>query len=107
MEKSGFDDITKAIWQLRAAFLKNGLQPPVSLELGTPEDGYKFMHLMPRDLVMSQPRMGLDEDRPQWVCNLMGVEVLRPAEWRSERGGKRLLADVRYVDMPPIRPKHD
>lgn len=102
MESTAFDEIADAIWRLRAAFIKNGMKPPVSIELGTAQDGYVFNHLMPRDMVLSQPRMGVERDDPEWVCNIMGVEVRRPAEWRCVRGGTKILHEPRLYSMDDL-----
>ena len=100
MTEKAFDDISSAIFQLRKAFLQNGLKPPTSLELGSPEDGYKFMHALPKDMLKNQPRMGVDQNNPEWVCNLVGLEIRRPAEWRRDINGKRVLHEPELYSPP-------
>jgi len=96
-----FDDILDAISRLRAAFLKHGMQPPISIELGHMKDGDWFRWAMPKDMVMFQPRMGVESDNPEWVCNIMGVEVRLPAQWRGEKHGRRVLYDPAFHSSFP------
>lgn len=80
--------IGEAILKLRKAFLTAGLKPPVSIELGHHVDGTKLRCLLPPDLYLSQPQI-TDSPDPQWVCNIMGMEVRYPGQWRArERGGR-------------------
>lgn len=86
-----FDDIMNAIARLRVAFLKHGMEAPKSIELGGHKDESWFRYMMPRDMVMFQPRMGDTKADAEWVCNIQGVEVRLPAQWRASRdGGSRL-----------------
>lgn len=102
MGNTAADDIIDAVYRLRIAFKKHGMEPPVAIELGAPKDGSIFRHLMTREMIHSDPRMGVDKDNPAWVANVMGIEVVMPAEWRSERGGK-ILHDPQLYNPP--RPK--
>lgn len=86
-----FNDILDALYRLRAAFLKNGMKPPISLELGSLPDSDRFRWLMPHDLVMAQPRMGESKADAEWVCNIMGIEVRMPAQWRRDLKGRNHL----------------
>lgn len=101
MSESPFDDIANALFRLRTAFVKHGMEPPVSIELGHVKDADWFRHAMPRDLVVAQPRMGVDEDNPEWVCNIMGVEVRMPAQWRGTKAGRRELYEPEFYRLPP------
>lgn len=83
-----FDDIMDALARLRIAFLKNGMSAPVSIELGTVRDADHFRYITPPEMAMFQPRMGETQADAEWVCNIQGVEVRMPAQWRSERHGK-------------------
>lgn len=85
---AAFNEIMAALWQLRTAFLKNGMQPPNLLELGDVKDGDRFRYLLPKDLVMQQPYMGDTKRDARWVCNIMGIKVTVPAEWHRDLGGK-------------------
>lgn len=87
ISEEAFQDIAGAIGRLRHAFLKHNMQPPKSIELGSIDDGYAFRHYMPKNMVMIEPRQSGDD--PEWVCNIMGMEVRFPGQWRSrERGGR-------------------
>ena len=88
-----FDDIMKAVWQLRVAFIKHGLQAPAAIELGSYEDGMRFRSMPNKDLMRfdaTATAKGMSD--PEWVGNLMGVEVRMPAQWRSDLKGKRHAA---------------
>lgn len=87
--------------RLRIAFLKHGMQPPISIELGHVKDGDWFRYSLPKDMALATPRMGVDSDSPEWVCNIMGVEVRMPAQWRGTKAGRRALYEPDfYVDHP-------
>lgn len=89
MNEEAFYDIMNAVGHLRRAFVRRNMSPPVSIEIGSIEDSYAFRCYMPKDMVLAQPRMN-DKD-PEWVCNIQGVEIRMPAQWRSELGGGRRL----------------
>lgn len=87
MEKDeAFSDIMDAIARLRIAFLKHGMSAPVSIELGNVRDKNAMMYCLPREMVAFDMRMGGD---PEWVCNIQGVEVRMPGEWRMDAGGRK------------------
>lgn len=83
-----FDDIMNALYVLRAAFIKNGMKPPISIELGDRKDGDFFRYTLPREMAMMHPRMGDTKQDAEWVCNIMGVEVRMPGQWRYGPDGK-------------------
>lgn len=92
-----FTDIMNALMRLRIAFLKHNMAAPVSIELGSIRDGDKFRYMMQRDQVMFQPRMGETHADAEWVCNIQGVEVRLPAQWRidqAQRQGDLFLQGV-------------
>lgn len=92
MDDRAFEDIADALYRLRVAFKKHGMEAPVSIELGSYRDKDAFLYLMPRDLVLAQPRMGETQQDAEWVANVMGIEVRMPAQWRVEFGkGSRLV----------------
>ena len=82
------EDILDALYRLRVAFKKHGMEAPISIELGSHRDKDTFRHSMSRDLVMAQPRMGDTLQDAEWVASVMGIEVRMPAQWRYERDGK-------------------
>ena len=85
-----FNDIANAIFRLRVAFMRNGLNPPKSIELGDFEDSDKFrrLMLMQSDMVLMQARQP-PEGNPEWICNIAGVEIRMLGRWRmQERGGR-------------------
>jgi len=41
--------------------------------------------------------MGVERDNPEWVCNIMGVEVRMPAQWRGTKAGRRALYEPDFV----------
>lgn len=86
--EQAFADILDAVYRLRKAFIKNGLQPPISIELGDPRDSTHFRYMLPKDMALAQPRMGDTEKDAEWVCSLMGIEVRMPGQWRSGPDGK-------------------
>ena len=93
-----FDDIMDAVCRLRIAFKKHGMEAPISIELGHVKDADWFRWSMPKDMVMFKPRMGVDEDRPEWVCDIQGVEVRMPAQWRGVKVGRRELHEPKFYD---------
>lgn len=100
--EDAFDDIMRAVFNLRMAFLKHGMEPPVSIELGSQRDSDTLRHSMPRDLILAQPRMGETRADAEWVCNIQGVELRMPAQWRLERDGKsRLVEPSDFVHYSP------
>lgn len=101
MERDAFTDIANAFMQLRVAFIRNGLEPPAAIELGSVKDGDYFRYAIGKEMIIAQPRMGVDRDNPEWVCNIVGVEVRMPAAWRREAKGRRVLND------PDFRPISD
>lgn len=82
LSEQAFQDIASALHRLRAAFVRYGMKPPISVELGSHDDGYRLRSYMPRDLVSAQPRM-TDKPDPEWVCNIIGVELRWPGRWRA------------------------
>jgi hypothetical protein len=96
-----FDDIMEAIARLRIAFIRHGMQPPISIELGHVKDADWFRWSMPNNMVMFNPRMGVEKDTPEWVCNIQGVEVRMPAVWRATTTGRRVLYDVEFHEGLP------
>lgn len=102
-DKQPFDDIMEAIWRLRTAFIKHGMEPPISIDLGHVKDGDWFRWSLPQDMAVAQPRMGVEKDNPEWVCNIMGVEVRMPAQWRGTKAGRRALYEPEFhVGLPPL-----
>ena len=91
-DEAAFKEVMNAMQRLRVAFLKCGMNVPVSIELGTVRDGDIFRHRMPREYVLAQPRMGETKADAEWVANMFGIEVRMPAQWRRERDGKVRLA---------------
>lgn len=83
-DKQPFDDIMEAIFNLRTAFIKHSMNPPISIELGHVRDATRLRYMLPSEMAMVQPRMGETKDDAEWVCNIMGVEVRMPGEWRWE-----------------------
>ena len=86
-----FNEIMSAIYQLRIAFLKHGMSPPVSIELAKDRDTDWFRYNLPPHLALAQPRMGETRTDAEWVCNIMGMEVRMPAQWRKELDGRSRL----------------
>lgn len=79
-----FNDIAKAVHQLRRAFLKNGLTPPSSIELGAHEDGDRLRYSMPRDLMIPMVARDLDDkESAHIVFQLVGIEFRYPAKKRQ------------------------
>lgn len=102
-DSAQFDDIMDAIWRLRTAFIKHGMEPPISIELGHVKDSDCFRYALPKDMARAQPRMGVESDNPEWVCNIMGVEVRMPAQWRGTKAGRRVLYEPAfYKDFPSL-----
>ena len=102
-DKTAFDDVMEAIARLRIAFIKHGMKPPASIELGHVKDGDWFRWSAPKDMVMFQPRMGVEKDNPEWVCSIQGVEVRMPAQWRGTASGRRVLYDAEFhAGLPPL-----
>lgn len=90
MSDEAFTDIANAVMRLRHAFMRHGLKPPVAIELGAHQDGDHLRYILPRDLVMAQPRM--DRDDPEWCFDFQGLEFRYPAKWRyTQRGGKEVI----------------
>lgn len=87
----GFYEIMDAIMRLRIAFKKNGYEAPVSIELGHYRDKDRFLATAPRELLLAQPRMHDDPQQAEWVCNVQGIELRLPAQWRIELDGKKYL----------------
>lgn len=98
-QREPFDEIANAIHRLRIAFKKLGLEPPVAIELSSIRDGDKFRHLMTRDMILAQPRMGVEQNDPEWVCHIVGIEVRMPAAWRQELKGGRVLNDPVFYSL--------
>ena len=89
-DQDTFHEIADAVHRLRRAFIRAGMKAPVSIELGSHEDKHRFLYVMPRDLVLAQPRF--DKPHPEWVANIMGMEVRMPAQWRiTGKGGRGLV----------------
>jgi hypothetical protein len=88
---TGYDpmrEICNAILRLRAAFKCAGMDAPVLIELGKHEDGDRLRYVMPRDMLLAQPQI-TDKPDPEWVCNIVGMEVRYPGRWRArQRGGR-------------------
>lgn len=91
MADDAFDDVFNAIANLRIAFMRHGIEPPKSIELSTYKDKDIFLHKMPRDMVLAQPRMGETRKDAEWVANIMGVEIRMPAQWRTDLDGRSKL----------------
>lgn len=84
-------EICNAILHLRRAFIQAGMKAPVSLELGDREDGMRLRYIIPDDMIAVQPQMTGRND-PEWVCNIVGMEVRYPGAWRGrERGGRDFI----------------
>lgn len=108
VDKTPFDDVMEAIWRLRTAFIKHGMNPPISIELGHVKDGDWFRWSAPTDLMLAQMRMGVDKDNPEWVCSIMGVEVRMPAQWRRTKDGRRMLYEPKFhAGFPPLSDPDD
>ena len=88
-DQDTFHEIADAVHRLRRAFIRAGMKAPASIELGSIEDKDRFLHAMPRDLVLAQPH--LDKPHPEWVANIMGMEVRMPGQWRVNSNGGRGL----------------
>ena len=88
-QDEAFREIADAVYRLQRAFIRAGMKAPVSIELAAIDDSDRFRYTMPRDLVMAQPCM--DKNDPEWVANIMGMEVRMPARWRADRKGGRTL----------------
>ena len=85
--EAAFSDIMDAIARLRIAFIKHGMSAPVSIELGNVRDKNALMYcILPRDMVLVDMRMG---EIAEHVCNIQGIEVRMPGEWRADRGGRK------------------
>lgn len=81
-----FNDIAQAIYALRIAFRKHGLEPPKAIELGSHEDGMSLKSRLPKEMFYANPQM-FDGD-PKVVGSIVGVDIYWPAEFRSRaRGG--------------------
>ena len=89
MDDKAFDEIMRAFHNLRAAFLRAHLSAPKSIELGDFRDGDVFRYYMPKDMFLAQPRM--NENDPEWVVNIQGIELRMPARWRQETLKSRRL----------------
>lgn len=83
-----FDDILQAFYQLRKAFIKNNMKPPISIELGCQKDADYLRYAMPKDLFLAQPRMGDTKQDAERVANILGIELRLPAQWRRDQRGK-------------------
>jgi hypothetical protein len=91
LSEQTLNDIADALHRLRRAFIRHGLNPPVSVELATYEDGERLRYSLPRNLIITQPTL-TDAPDPRWCCNIVGVELLWPGKWRArERGGRDLV----------------
>lgn len=86
-DEQAFTSIANATMQLRAAFIRAGLEPPKCIEIGKHEDGYRLRHILPRDMVMAHAAEGRSDRDPDVVFTIMGVEFRYPAAYRSLRGG--------------------
>ena len=53
-DKQPFDDVMEAIFRLRTAFIKHGMEPPISIELGHVKDGDWFRATLGRRGVFVQ-----------------------------------------------------
>lgn len=82
-DERAFSEIATALMRLNAMFRKAGLQPVKSLELGSHEDGDRLRAYLPRHMVVPEPRQLTDAPNPEWVCNIVGVEVRFPGRWRE------------------------
>lgn len=84
-------EICNAILHLRRAFIQAGMKPPVSLEIADREDGMRLRYVMPADMIAAQPQM-TSKDDPEWVANIVGMEVRYPGQWRARlRGGRDFI----------------
>lgn len=102
MSEEAFDDIANAIHGLRRAFMKHGLKPPVSLELGDAKDGDFFRYIIGKDMIAPRPFMGNENKGPEWVCDLLRIEVRMPAAWRQVTSNRRVLSDPDFYSPPAV-----
>lgn len=80
------DEIADAIMRLRLAFQRQGLNAPISLELGSNEDVSR-LRAMARPHVRQAFRPSMERDKPEIVGEIAGMKVRAPATWMPLRGG--------------------
>jgi hypothetical protein len=84
-----FNELANAIHKLRTAFLKRGLEPPLSIELGSIEAGRRFQLSIPKDMIAASFGFSQrDKPDPDVIIPFMGVEIRYPAELRNRPGGR-------------------
>ncbi len=89
-----FEDLSKALYGLRVAFHKHGLEPPTSLEVGTRKDADRMMFSLPPEFARAKIEMR-DGTEPAVFCNIQGFEIRFPAQrvaYPASGGG----VDVRW-----------